>query len=224
MKNLSTLISCLIISLCSLPALAEVRYISDELKVPMRSGKSIKYRIVHKGLSSGTKLTLVEADSESGYSLVRLSNGKEGWIPTRYLSAQPTAALRLAQAQKTITRLNGDTKPLVARITQLEKIEAQLRHQTQQLGGENKRLNQELSDLKSISANAINLDRSNRQLVKDNELLNNDVDVLKAENERLRTNAKHEGYIDALTAVAFGVVITLVVPLFKRQKRRSEWA
>lgn len=223
MKKISALISGLIICLGSAQALAEVRYISDELKVPMRSGKSIKYRIIHKGLNSGTKVTLVSTDTESGYSQVKLGNGKEGWIPSRYLLNQPTAAIRLSQAQKTISRLNGDNKPLVTRINQLEKVETQLRHQTSQLSQENKRLNQELSDLKNISANAISLDRNNRQLVKDNELLNNDVDVLKADNERLKTNTKHEGYIDALTAVAFGIIITLVIPLFKRQKRRSEW-
>lgn len=225
MKKISILCGCLLFSLLTNPSFAaETRYISDKLKVPLRSGKSIKYRIVHQGLASGTRLKLIQQDKKSGYSLVEWRSGKTGWIPTRFLSKQPTAAIRLAQAEKTIARLSGDTKPLVERIEQLEKIESQIRHQNNQLSTENKRLNQELSDLTSISNNAINLDRNNRQLVKDNELLNNEVDVLKAENERLKTNTKHEGYIDALIAVAFGVIITLIIPLFKRQKRRSEWA
>ena len=35
---------------------AETRYISDKVYVPLRVGDGSKYRIVHRGLPSGTKL------------------------------------------------------------------------------------------------------------------------------------------------------------------------
>lgn len=83
----------------STPApLNEPRYVSDILYVPLRSGSSSKNRIVHKGLKSGTPITLLE--EVEGWAKVKTRRNLEGWIQSRYLLKSPTAGIKLAQAQQ----------------------------------------------------------------------------------------------------------------------------
>ena len=56
--------STLLLILFSLGAQAQdVRYISDQQFVPLRSGAGSEYRIVHKGLPTGTRLVVEEEDA-----------------------------------------------------------------------------------------------------------------------------------------------------------------
>ena len=45
---------------------AEVRYISDELRVPLRAGPSGEHRILHWGLPSGMTLEVLSEDEAAG--------------------------------------------------------------------------------------------------------------------------------------------------------------
>ena len=68
-----------------------IRYVSDNLTVPLRSGPSNGHRILHRGLPSGTRLTVLGEDADAGFINIRTDRGTEGWIPTQYLVAEPIA-------------------------------------------------------------------------------------------------------------------------------------
>lgn len=221
MKQLSTL---LLISLLSFNVWAEdnVRYVRDVLYVPMRSGKSNANRILQM-LKSGTQVNELEVDGD--HSLIRTSKGEEGWIETQYLMSNPTAALQLGSANQRVNQLLQENKPLKEKIQTLEATSSQQAGELNRLNKLNSRLEKELADIKSLSSNAISLDRNNKDLLKTNELLKNEVDVLTAENVRLKNNAENEGMINGVIAVGFGVLLALVVPrLAPRRRRNSEWA
>ena len=91
--------TCLITSI----ALAETNYISDQLEVTLRSGKSTGHSIIRM-LRSGTPVEVLEQDKDSGYSLVR-ALGKEGWVLTRYLMKGPVPRDQLAEAEKKLAEL-----------------------------------------------------------------------------------------------------------------------
>ena len=63
----------------TLPLQAKVLYVSDELKVPMRSGASNGHRIV-KFLVSGAALTVIEVSEDGNFTHVEASGGKTGWV------------------------------------------------------------------------------------------------------------------------------------------------
>ena len=81
MKNLCIIGICLI--LFSTPVLAENKYISDTVKVTMRTGPGNDRKIISL-LSIGTKVEVVQPGDE--WTLVRLANGKEGWVINRFLT------------------------------------------------------------------------------------------------------------------------------------------
>ena len=84
---------------------AETRYIRDELYVPLRSGQTTQHRIVHKGLVSGTPLTIIAVSDDKLYSQVRTSKGIEGWIQTQYLSDSPAGRDLLKVAERKLATL-----------------------------------------------------------------------------------------------------------------------
>ena len=69
---------------------AQTRYITDTNYVPLRTGPGNEYRIIHRGLKTGTALVVLEDDAGNGFSRV-LSGEQEGFIPTQYLMDDPPA-------------------------------------------------------------------------------------------------------------------------------------
>ena len=67
-----------------IPAHSETKYITDEIRVMVRSDPGGDRRIIAMPMS-GTRVEVLK-QSEDGWSKVRLPNEKEGWLLTRYLS------------------------------------------------------------------------------------------------------------------------------------------
>lgn len=74
------------------------RYISDETAITLRENKGMNAPVAAL-LKSGTKVELIEEDSASGYSKVRVAQGREGWVLARYLSTEPAAREKLVAVQ-----------------------------------------------------------------------------------------------------------------------------
>ena len=74
---------------------AQTRYVTDRTLVELRRGPSIEYLIL-RNLEAGMAVQVLEQDSDSGYSRVRVQDqGTEGWILTRFLQPEPIARDRL---------------------------------------------------------------------------------------------------------------------------------
>jgi len=99
------------------PALAaKTVYVRDTLYVPLRAAPTEEARFVRSSLKSGTPLTIISVDSETGFSHVayREANGNrlEGFIPSQYLDDQPTARMQLEAMLIERDQLRSDNKTL----------------------------------------------------------------------------------------------------------------
>lgn len=77
---------------------SSTRYISDDTKITLRQDKSLEAPVSGL-LSSGTRVELIESDTASGYARVRAGAGREGWVLSRYLTAEPSARERLGKVE-----------------------------------------------------------------------------------------------------------------------------
>lgn len=75
---------------------AESMYVTDQLKLTLRSGPSTGHKILAV-VESGQKVEILEPGED--WSLVINANGKEGYVLTRYLKPEPTHNVRLEQLQ-----------------------------------------------------------------------------------------------------------------------------
>jgi SH3 domain protein len=115
-------------------------YIRDELRVNMRAGPGLQYKIL-KMLSSGEEVTRLASNEE--WVQVRTSGGKVGWLPLGYLSktpppsvALPEVQAKLTQAQTRIEELDSKLATQTSAITELDE----LRRRNEELEVENQRL------------------------------------------------------------------------------------
>lgn len=201
----------------------ETRYIRDTLFVPLRSGQSYKHRIVHKGLVSGTALTLLEQSDDDAYSKVRTEQGIEGWLETQYLSEEPSARSRVNSLALKNEKLNAENNTLKQKINQLTQENNQHQANLKALDLQYQTLDKELSNIKAISTNALTLNDNNKQLLQQNQALQNQADILTTDNQRLKDQLENDNFLNGAFAVLIGVFITLLVPRLWPSKS-SEWA
>ena len=214
----------LIFILFSSQVYAETMYVDDTLLVPLRSGESTSYRIVHKGIPSGTRLEIVEHSKESGYSKVITSGGIEGFLPTRYLTAEPIAKIKLEQANKTLANLREDHSKLQTAFDALNSEHKSLSKEYKDTKESLDKNVQELSHIRTVSANALTLDQRNRELREDNEKLRNDLELVQTDNSRLKDKAESNMMLVGGALVLLGAILALLVPMIKPSKKNDSWA
>jgi len=212
--------------LVSLPSHGQERYISDTLLVPLRAGTGNNYRIVHRGLPSGTQLQLleeVEDDSGNAWSHVRTPGGLEGWVRNQHLLEEPTAALKLAQLNRRMSQLDGNQRQLLDNNEELEASNSQLQEQLTELQDTYQDLQQQHSRLQDLSANAVTLNEEHKALSESYQLLQTRIEVLQTENERLQNNRRYREWIMGAGILFFGIILSLILQSIGRRKRQSEW-
>lgn len=144
------LISILLLA-CTVLALpvkaAQVRYISDDLFTYMHRGPSTQYRIIGS-VNSGTKVTLLETNKESGFSKITDDRGRTGWVNSDYISKQKGLKERYPALEKELSEVkaalaeaqsSGDEKmaslksSLQIRTDQIAELESQNNQLNEQL-------------------------------------------------------------------------------------------
>ncbi|MFL1406314.1 TIGR04211 family SH3 domain-containing protein [Marinobacter sp. M1N3S26] len=205
-------------------AQARTVYIDDTLYAPVRSGQGNQFRVLHSGLRSGTAVTLLEQNEESGYSRVRTSQGLEGWLPTRYLTNQPIAEDRLEAANRELEQTRARLEELQSQMSEVSGERDQLSSREQALEQRVEELTAELEEIRSVSANALNLDRRNRELQESNQKLKNEVEVLTAEVERLEAKRESDFMLLGAGLLILGMFIAVVLPWLKPTKKHDTWA
>lgn len=214
------------LSIISVSASAQPHYVADSLRVPLRSGMGSQYRIVHRGLSSGTKLELIERDSDDSgttWARVRTSEGLEGWMRNQYLLDEPTAAIKLAALEQKMSQLGGDQTALLDTNEALENDNAQLTQKLEQLQREHQKTSRQLAELRKLSANTIALNEQHQKLSENYQLLQTRADVLKANNERLKNNQRYHEWLFGAAILILGIILSFMLQAIGRNKRRSEW-
>ncbi len=202
----------------------EYRWVSDVIYVPMRSGKGNQYRILDSAVRTGTRLKLISEDKEAGWVEVENAKGQVGFIPIQYVIDRPTAAIQLEATSKKLQDLQTKYNELRNELRNTDSTRADLHDQLQSVTAENQKLATELDTIRRVSADALSLNKRHQQLMKDHQIMQTEMDVLKADNERLRKEDRNTFFLYGALAVLLGVIIAIVAPLLRRRKRFSEWA
>lgn len=205
---------------------AQERYVSDVLYVPLRSGMGNEYRIVHSGLRSGTQLELVrqdETDNGESWSLVRTSEGEEGWLRSQFLLDEPTAALQLEQAQQRAQRAVEQNRELEEQLAsardRIETLESELEQERQAHAD----LQQEHQQLQEVSSNAVELQEQHRALSERYQMLQTQHEVVQADNDRLKNDRRYREWVFGGGILLAGILVSLILQAIGKRRRQSEW-
>ncbi|WP_342607615.1 TIGR04211 family SH3 domain-containing protein [Vibrio tritonius] len=100
------LLCMVLFSILAAPALAQDRYISDELFTYMHSGPTNQYRIIGS-VNAGTKVNLLEENKETGFSKVVDDKGRTGWVESTYITKEVSRAIRLPRLEKELASVKS---------------------------------------------------------------------------------------------------------------------
>ena len=164
-------------------AIAETRYVSDELTIFMRSGPTKEYRIIGT-LTSGEAVEVIGESPENQATQVRLSTGREAWVDTVQLMSEKPLRLQLSELQQAYQQLETGSNRQVAN------------------------LQRELDTAKQLAAASQSLQQQVTQLEYDKELLEQKNQTL---SERSRYDLLTAGGVVALVGVLLGLLIPKLV-------------
>ena len=213
MKGLCIIGMCLI--LFSTPVLAENKYISDNMKITLRTGPGNDRKIISM-LGVGEKVEVLELGDE--WTLVRLDNGKEGWVISRFLTDEIPSDIQL--------------KILKSKHEDLMADALKIKEENSLLKAENKKVNTEFTEitkeLQKTSKDYESLKRDSK------EFLNLQSKFKESSSKLAEQTKKAEKFEDELTKLLWnqnikwflsgaGVLILGFIIGFstKRQRRRS---
>lgn len=121
-------------------------YVSDVLKLTLRTGPSIENKIISV-IESGQMMEIIDFGQE--WSQVKLPNGKEGWVLSRYLTTNETNNIKLQ-------RLEAKHKNLMIQSAELleenNKLKAENKRFSTEFNANQKQLVKTQSDYKALKA------------------------------------------------------------------------
>ena len=203
----------------------ETQYISDMVLVPVRSGPGTDYRIVNRGLPSGTALLVYDLSDDGEWTEIETRGGTRGWIPTQYLQKEPPAGLLINDLRLELEQVRGERDRLVSQLNQSSTEVTEADETIVELNTTLESTQAELTEVKRVSAAALDLDLMNQQLVAELESERSEADLLRLENVRLRERIANNQILDGALAVLLGVILAVVAPrLWPKKKRQDGWS
>jgi SH3 domain protein len=144
-----------IVLMCfSANGLAESMYVTDLLKLTLRSGPSTEHKILSV-VESGHQVEMLEPGED--WSLVRIADGKEGYVLTRYLVPEATHNLRLEKLQTKHKALVQQAATLLEENTRFRNESKKLKATSDRNEKALKKLQTDYDKLKAGSADYIEL-------------------------------------------------------------------
>lgn len=199
----------------SMSAAAEDRYVTDTIYIPLRADKDNSANIVKNGLVTGTRLKFLREEEDANknkWSQVLTPDGVEGWVRSQNLTTEPTAAMKLDLISQGPTDL-----------VELQKQNVSLKSELATTKTAYETLLKETEEMRKTNNSDINMSQENQAMHERNQLLQTDVDVLKAENDQLHKNDNYHQRMYGGALVLGGVLLSFILQLIGKRKRRSEW-
>ena len=201
---------------------AEDRWVTDEFEVMMRSGKSTRQSIVRQ-LRSGTRVEMLEVDSESGYTRVRTGSGTEGWVLTRYLRNSPTAQLRLPDVERRLAESEAQRAKISNELAELKNSRRSLEREIGELQATSSSQRNQLDRITRLSAETIQVDQQNTELKKRLAESEQQIEKLQSENRQLASRANREWFLIGGAVLVAGLLLGLILPRISWRKK-SSWS
>jgi SH3 domain protein len=216
------IIATLLLVLLSASAMARTAYVTDELRITLRTGESASHRILRM-LPTGTELTVLEDNAETGYSRVRTAGGTEGYVLTRQLLDQPVARDRLAAAEAEVAALKAAPGELSSRLATLTDEHRALQAEHESLQKAKRQVDQEYAALQRTASNAVRIANERNELRKQLASLTREIEEVRQQNRELENKTAQNWFLIGAGVVVGGILLGLILPHLRVRRRKSSW-
>jgi SH3 domain protein len=214
MRILGTVGICLI--LLSTAVLAETKhYINDSMKITMRTGPATDRKIIAL-LNVGQEVEILKAEDE--WTMVRLLNGKEGWVISRFITDQTPDSILLEALNKKHSDLQAKAASLMEENKTLKDENNKLGHDLNTTEKKEKDLSKDYETLKRESKQFLDLQAKYKEST--SKLAEQTQKAEKYEDEltKLLWNKNIKWFLSGAGVLILGFIIGFST---KRQRRHS---
>lgn len=199
---------------------AETLYVSDELKVAMRSGATNGHRII-KFIPSGTRLRVLGESENGNFKQVEIEDGKQGWVETSNLVASPSARSRLPGLNRKISNLNSKLQDSQAEVRELKQQLSVAEQRSNKLDAFGKQKSDELESLRQRAARPLQLAQQKEQLQDELKRVQGKLDMALADNTALRDSSIKEWFLIGGGVSLISLFAGLIIPSIRWRKKDS---
>lgn len=195
-------------------------YVTDQIKVTMRSGPGLQYQIL-KMVATGDRVSALKT-TPSGYTQVKLADGTQGWILSRYLMANEPAAMQLAALKQTLSKTKQSLSNSEKALAQAQSEIAQDRQAEQQLQSQLATLDQKYRSLAATSQNALAIQHENSRLQALQKTNHEQIAQLTQANGVLSRHSHIQWFLAGGGVMLGGLLMGLLLPRLAR-RRKDSW-
>jgi len=201
---------------------AEPRYISDQTHIIMRAGDGPDEQMLRM-IPAGEKIDLLSSNSETGYSKIRDSKERIGFVQTDQLMKQPSARDRLGKAEKRYQALKK-------KMAQTNKPHKELQQKYQALVAEHEKLkaasgglDSELQELKKSSEDVARISEERKELRKKLATQTWEMENLKQEYKEFKNERSQYWFLVGGGVALLGVIIGMILPRLQGTGAKQTW-
>jgi len=202
-------------------AQAETVYVADDQNLSLRDSANINGKVL-KSLPTGTPLTLIDKQTKGEFIHVRLIDGTEGYLKSRYTKKQPPALDPKDTASKTIAQLQSDNAALRTELNALKESLTPGSSLEKSLATERDQLARELNELKKTAASSFQLKNERDELQERVVNVERDLQQFKLENQVLKDAASQDWFLYGGILSLAGVLLGFILPKLGWH-RKSSW-
>ncbi len=196
-------------------AKAEKMYVSDIIKITLRTGPGIDHKIITM-LSSGQEVKVLIPDEK--WTNVRTLDGKEGWVLNRFLTPKKPSSLLLEILKKKHKKLTDYSESLLKENKKLKDEYKRLNSGLSSSKTALKQLSESYEALKRESSEFIKLKTNYQKAMSRLSEQTKKADKFEEELIQLQTGHNIRWFLAGASVLILGFLIGFSA---KRQKRRS---
>lgn len=202
------------LALAATAALGASRYVTDELRISVRTGTSEQYRIIEV-LGSGTELELLEEAGE--WARVRTPAGRTGWVRAQYLTDERVAADVLADVRDELADARERIGELEGQLADARRAASRARDRVAALSEDKSSLEERLAR----ADEGLRLKEENERLQGRVERLEGRVTSLQEEAARLSRRSRKEWFVIGAGVLFGGMLFGIIVTRIPWRRRRD---
>ena len=196
--------------------IAETRYVTPSAEVVVRRGQGTEYKIIGM-VKDGDAVDLLE-ESDS-YALVRLEDGKEGWMLKRFLSVKPPLSAVVTSLRNENEKLKKKEIELTQKLEEVSAALSKTETDLQAILTERDQIKTDYQNLKQDTADVIQIKEDMVKAKQENESLVQEMASLKEENNTLNKNKSINWFLAGGAVLLVGMFIGRLSS--KSRKRKS---
>lgn len=205
----------ILVVLTAAAGMAQTKYVSEDFEITMRTGPGTDHKIIAM-VPSGRELEVIEPGND--WSMVRLSNGREGWVLSRYLTSEMPSTVKLKRLETEYQSLQEQNQALKEKFSKVSADGSNLGIELRQTQQQLKSTESAYEALKRDSADFIKFKATYEKNLKE---LNEN----RTKAEQLETDLKKLASSQLIEGILYGgglVIIGFITGwLMKKPKRRA---